>query len=112
LEGKQLVDREMMDLWLNSWRTYTAVTAASLDTLLTMQKSMMSLSSITLSDGFDAKDENYMREAFQRAADANVRRWSDTADMLKGMPGWMQTMNRMPGTTLTDMFDKAKRGRD
>ncbi len=105
-------DREMMDLWLNSWRTYTAVTAASLDTLLTMQKSMMSLSSITLSDGFDAKDENYMREAFQRAADANVRRWSDTADMLKGMPGWMQTMNRMPGTTLTDMFDKAKRGRD
>ncbi len=105
-------DREMRDLWLNSWRTYTAVTAASLDTLLTMQKSMMSLSSITLSDGFDAKDENYMREAFQRAADANVRRWSDTADMLKGMPGWMQTMNRMPGTTLTDMFDKAKRGRD
>ena len=105
-------DREMMDLWLNSWRTYTAVTAASLDTLLTMQKSMMSLSSITLSDGFDAKDENYMREAFQRAADANVRRWSDTADMLKGMPGWMQTMNRMPGTTLTDIFDKAKRGRD
>ena len=102
----------MMDLWLNSWRTYTAVTAASLDTLLTMQKSMMSLSSVTLSDGFDAKDENYMREAFQRAADANVRRWSDTADMLKGMPGWMQTMNRVPGTTLTDMFDKAKRGRD
>jgi len=102
----------MMDLWLNSWRTYTAVTAASLDTLLTMQKSMMSLSSKTLSDGFDAKDENYMREAFQRAADTNVRRWSDTAEMLKGMPGWMQTMNRMPGTTLTDMFDKAKRGRD
>ncbi len=103
--------REMMDLWLNSWRTYTAMTAASLDTLLTMQKSMMNLSSITLSDGFDGKDENYMREAFQRAADANVRRWSDTADMLKGMPSWMQTMNRMPGTTLTDMFDKAKRAR-
>jgi hypothetical protein len=104
--------REMMDLWLNSWRTYTAMTAASLDTLLTMQKSMMNLSSITLSDGWDSKDENYMREAFQRAADSNVRRWSDTADMLKGMPSWMQTMNRMPGTTLTDMFDKAKRGRD
>jgi hypothetical protein len=104
--------REMMDLWLNSWRTYTAVTAASLDTMLTMQKSMMNLSSITLSDGWDYKDENYMREAFQRAADSNVRRWSDTADMLKGMPDWMQTMYRMPGTTLTDMFDKAKRGRD
>jgi len=105
--GKQ----EMMELWLNSWRAYTAMTAASLDSLLTMQKSMMSLSSITLSDGFDGTDENYMREAFQRAADANVRRWSDTADMLKGMPGWVQTMNSMPGTTLVDMFDKAQRGR-
>ncbi|MEX1250045.1 MAG: hypothetical protein WEA77_02480, partial [Hyphomonas sp.] len=103
--------QEMMELWLNSWRAYTAMTAASLDTLLTMQKSMMSLSSITLSDGFDSADENYMREAFQRAADANVRRWSDTADMLKGMPGWVQTMNSMPGTTLVDMFDKAQRGR-
>ena len=105
--GKQ----EMMELWLNSWRAYTAMTAASLDTLLTMQKSMMNLSSITLSDGFDGTDENYMREAFQRAADANVRRWSDTADMLKDMPAWVQNMNSMPGTTLVDMFDKAQRGR-
>ena len=105
--GKQ----DMMDFWLNSWRTYTTLTAASLDTLLTMQKGMMSLSSITLSDGFDGTDENYMREAFQRAADANVRRWSDTADMLKGMPAWVQNMNSMPGTTLVDMFDKAQRGR-
>ncbi|MDP1554369.1 MAG: hypothetical protein Q8S09_05880 [Hyphomonas sp.] len=105
--GKQ----EMMELWLNSWRAYTTMTAASLDTLLTMQKSLMNLSSITLSDGFDGTDENYMREAFQRAADANVRRWSDTAGMLKGMPSWMQTMNAMPGTALTNLFDKAQRGR-
>ncbi|MFN7165035.1 MAG: hypothetical protein ACK4P2_09485 [Hyphomonas sp.] len=103
--------REMMDLWLNSWRAYTTMTAASLDTMLTMQKSLMNLSSITLSDGFDSTDENYMREAFQRAADANVRRWSDTADMLKGMPGWVQQMNSVPGTTLVDLFDKAQRGR-
>lgn len=101
----------MMDFWLNSWRTYTKMTAASLDTMLTMQKSMMSLSSITLSDGFDGKDENFMREAFQRAADANVRRWSDTAEMLQGMPSWVQTMNSLPGTALTDMFDKAQRSR-
>ena len=52
-----------------------------------------------------------MREAFQRAADANVRRWSDTADMLKGMPGWMQKINSVPGTTLVNLFDKAQRGR-
>lgn len=105
--GKQ----DMMDLWMTSWRAYTAMSVASLDSLLTMQKSLMNLSSITLSDGWDSQDENYMREAFQRAADANVRRWSDTAEMLKGMPGWMQTMNALPGTTLTDMFDKAQRGR-
>ena len=105
--GKQ----DMMDFWMSSWRTYTAMTAASLDTLLTMQKSMASLSSITLSDGFDGKDENYMREAFQRAADANVRRWSDTADVLKGMPTWVQKMNSVPGTTLVNLFDKAQRGR-
>jgi hypothetical protein len=105
--GKQ----DMFDFWLTSWRAYTAMTAASLDSMLTMQKSLTSLSSITLSDGFDGADANYMREAFQRAADANVRRWSDTADMLKGMPSWMQTMYSMPGTTLTDMFDKAQRGR-
>ncbi|MEQ9504636.1 MAG: hypothetical protein RLO80_00095 [Hyphomonas sp.] len=103
--------RDMMDFWMNSWRAYTAMTAASLDQLLTMQKSMMSLSSITLSDGFDGTDENYMREAFQRSADANVRRWSDAAEMIQGLPGWVQTMNSMPGTTLTDMFDKAHRAR-
>ena len=99
----------MIDLWMTSWRAYTAISAASLDSLLTMQKSLMNLSSITLSDGWDSQDENYMREAFQRAADANVRRWSDLADIMKGLPGWMQTMNAMPGTTLTDMFDKARR---
>ncbi|MBK8197259.1 MAG: hypothetical protein IPK75_02725 [Acidobacteria bacterium] len=102
--------REMMDFWLSSWRAYTTITAASLDNLLTMQKGMMSLSSITLSDGFDGSDENYMREAFQRAADANVRRWSDTADILQGLPSWVQTMHAMPGTTLTNLFDKARRG--
>jgi hypothetical protein len=105
--GKQ----DMMDFWMNSWRTYTAMTAASLDTMLTMQKSLMNLSSITLSDGWDSQDENYMREAFQRAADANVRRWSDTADMLKGMPSWVQKMNSVPGTTLVNLFDMAQRGR-
>jgi len=104
--GKQ----DMMDFWMNSWRTYTAITAASLDALLTMQKGMISLSSITLSDGFDGADENYLREAFQRAADSNVRRWSDTNDIIQGLPAWVQTMHAMPGTALTDMFDKAQRG--
>lgn len=101
---------DMMDIWMNSWRASLAMTAASLDTLLAMQKGLMDFSSITLSDGFDGTDENLMRDAFQRAADANVRRWSDAADMIQGLPGWMQTINSMPGTTLTDIFDKARRG--
>ncbi len=102
---------DMMDFWMNSWRTYSTMTAASLEALLTMQKGMISLSQITLSDGFDGTDENFMREAFQRAADANVRRWSNTADMLQGLPSWVQTMHTMPSTALTDLFDKAQRFR-
>ena len=105
--GKQ----DMMDFWLNSWRNYTTITAASLQALLNMQKGVMSFSQITLSDGFDDKDGNFMREAFHRAADANVRRWADTADLLKGMPSWVQTMHTLPSSTLTDLFDKAQRTR-
>jgi hypothetical protein len=101
--------QDMMDFWLTSWRASLAMTTASLDTMLTFQKSMMSLSSITLNDGWDSHDENYMREAFQRAADSNVRRWSDAAEIIQGMPSWVQSMNALPGTTLTDMFDKANR---
>ena len=101
----------MMDFWMNSWRTYSTMTAASLEAILNMQKGMMNLSKITLADGFDGTDENYLREAFQRTADANVRRWSDTADMLQGLPTWVQTMHTLPSTTLTDMFDKARRSR-
>lgn len=101
--------RDMMDIWLTTWRASMAMTTASLDTLLTFQKSMLSLSSITLEDGWDSKDDNFLREAFQRAADSNVRRWSDAADVIQGLPNWMQQMHSMPGTTLTDIFDKANR---
>jgi hypothetical protein len=101
--------QDMMDLWLTSWRASLAMTTASLDTMLTFQKSLASLSSITLNDGWDSKDENFLREAFQRAADSNVRRWSDVADVVQGLPSWMQTMHALPGTTLTDLFDKAQR---
>lgn len=101
--------RDMMDIWLTTWRASMAMTTASLDTLLTFQKSMLSLSSITLDDGWDSKDDNFLREAFQRAADSNVRRWSDAADVIQGLPSWMQQMHSMPGTTLTDIFDKANR---
>lgn len=101
--------KHMFDLWLAPWRASLAMTSASLDTLLSFQKSMMSLSSITLADGFDATDENYMREAFQLAADANVRRWADTAGVLQAMPDWYRDVTNGPGSALTDMFDSARR---
>lgn len=104
------MDRKLMfDLWMAPWKASLALTTASLDSMLTLQKSMMRFSSINLSDGFTQTDETYMREAFQLAADANIRRWSDTAGMLQAMPDWYHTMNNTPGSMLTDMFDKARR---
>ncbi len=73
---------------------------------------MMSFSSITLSDGFDGADENYMCQAFQLTADANVRRWADAANVLQAMPEWYQQVTNGPGSALTDMFDKARRSLD
>ncbi|MFN4025594.1 MAG: hypothetical protein ACK4MQ_12250 [Hyphomonas sp.] len=99
----------MLDFWLAPWRASLALTSASLDTVLAMQKSMMSFSSITLADGFDGTDENYMRQAFQLAADANVRRWADAAGVLQAMPDWYHEAVSAPGGALTDMFDKARR---
>lgn len=104
------MDRKtMFDFWIAPWRASLAMTSASLDTMLAVQKSMMSFASIDLSNGFDGTDETYLREAFQLAADANVRRWSDMAGMLQAMPDWYQQMATTPGTMLTDMFDKARR---
>lgn len=101
--------KQMFDFWLAPWRASLALTSASLDTMLTMQKSMMSLSAITLDDGFDGADENLMRQAFQLTADANVRRWADTAGVLQAMPDWYHQVANGPGAALTDMFDKARR---
>lgn len=101
----------MLELWLNPWRASLALTAAMLDNYLAMQKGLMNLSTITLSDGFDRADENAMREAFQRAADTNVRRWSDAAETLQKLPTWYHTAQRLPGNTLTDYFDTAQRKR-
>lgn len=99
----------MLDFWLAPWRASLALTSAALDTMLAMQKSVLSFSSITLSDGFDGADENYLRQAFQLAADANVRRWADAAGVLQAMPDWYHEVTAAPGALLTDMFDKARR---
>lgn len=99
----------MLNLWLAPWRASLALTSASLDTMLAMQKSAMSFSAISLSDGFDSTDETYLRETFHLAADANLRRWSEAAGMLQAMPEWYQKAASGPGSALTDLFDKARR---
>ena len=99
----------MIDFWLTPWRASLAMTAASLDTCVAFQKSLMHFSAITPADGFDARDQDHMREAFQMAADANVRRWADMAGLLQGLPDWYQDLSNAPGTALTDMFDRMRR---
>lgn len=99
----------MFDLWMTPWRTGLAMTSASLETYLAFQKGLMKLSAITLADGFDGQDEAHMREAFQMAADANVRRWADTADIVQGLPGWYHDALNAPGSALTDIFDRLRR---
>lgn len=99
----------MFDLWMTPWRTGLAMTSASLEAFLALQKGLLRLSSITLADGFDGQDEDHLRQAFQMAADANVRRWADTAGIVQGLPDWYHEVANGPGSALTDMFDRLRR---
>ena len=96
-----------MEFWLTPWRATLTVAAATLETALVMQKSMAGLVGI---GGIDSMDENRLRDAFHAAADVNLRRWGDTAEMLQNLPSWYHDMGRMPGDIMTDWFDAAHRG--
>ena len=92
----------MMEYWLTPWRATLSMTAAALETTLVMQKSLAGLTGIS---GFEAMDENRLRDAFHAAADVNLRRWGDTAEMLQNLPAWYRDLGRMPGDLMTDWFD-------
>ncbi len=96
----------MVDYWLMPWRTSLAFTAAALDTALALQKSYISIAQLSRDGDFDGQR---LREAFQLAADANIRRWAETAGMLQGLPAWYREAAKGPGGTLTDLFDRAQR---
>lgn len=97
----------MMDYWLTPWRASLTLTAAALETTLVMQKSLASVAGFGSTDQLDA---NRLREAFHAAADVNLRRWGDTAEMIQNLPTWMRDMTSMPGDLMTDWFDLARRG--
>ncbi|MEM9738699.1 MAG: hypothetical protein AAF829_02440 [Pseudomonadota bacterium] len=54
-------------------------------------------------------DEEVMREGFQKLADANLSSWEHAADMLQALPNWASWPTRVPGTVMTDMFDRMRR---
>lgn len=55
-------------------------------------------------------NEDMMRDGFHGLADANLRAWEQAADMLKAMPSWTNWPAKVPGTMMTDFFDKMRRG--
>ncbi len=97
----------MTNLWMTPWRTALSMTAAALETSLMMQKSLSGMSPLSSNQ---ATNENKMRDAFHAAADVNLRRWGDTAEMLQNLPSWYRDMGSMPGNVMTDWFDAARRG--
>lgn len=54
-------------------------------------------------------DQEQMRDAFHRLADANLRSWELTANALQAMPNWVFWPTRMPGSVMTDFFDRIRR---
>ena len=95
-------DTGLMEYWLMPWRATLSVAAATLETTLVMQKSLAGLTGMS---GFEPLDENRLRDAFHSAADVNLRRWGDTAEMLQNLPSWYRDLGRMPGDLMTDWFD-------
>ncbi|MGH1421404.1 MAG: hypothetical protein ACRBEQ_06270 [Hyphomonas sp.] len=93
----------MIDQMLAPWRSSLSLTAAALETMLVAQKNMLG------AGGMMSMDENRMREMFHSAADANLRRWGEVAENLSNVPDVYHQMSRVPGSVLTDFFDKAQR---
>ncbi len=98
----------MLDLWLTPWRTGLSMTASALENMIAAQKRLAAMTTQGMAPPMTGEK---LREAFQTAADANLRRWEDTAGALQNLPKWMHDMHAMPGNLATDLFDQARRGR-
>lgn len=98
----------MINQMLAPWRSSLSLTTAALETMLAAQKNMLGASA---SMNMARMDENRMREMFHSAADANLRRWEKVAENLSNVPDVYHQMSRVPGSMLTDFFDKAQRAK-
>lgn len=96
----------MIEQMLAPWRSSLSLTAATLETMLEAQKNMLGTTNLM---GLPAMDENQMREVFHTAANAHLRRWEEIAENLSNVPDVYHHMARVPGSMLTDFFDKAQR---
>jgi len=54
-------------------------------------------------------DEDTTREGFQKLADSNLRGWEYAADYLKALPAWANWPVKVPGSMMTDVFDRMRR---
>ena len=54
-------------------------------------------------------DEELLRERFHKLADSNLRGWEYAAEMLQAVPAWAAWPSKVPGTMMTDAFDKMRR---
>lgn len=54
-------------------------------------------------------DEELLRERFHKLADANLRGWEYAAEMLQALPAWAAWPTKVPGTVMTDVFDRMRR---
>lgn len=96
----------MMKYWLSSWQTSLDMASSVLENVLIAQRSMIAFSAF---NPLQPWDENRVRDAFQVAADVNLRQWEGAANVLQKRPNWLMEMERLPGTFATDFFDKQRR---
>ncbi|MEM6665934.1 MAG: hypothetical protein AAF638_05975 [Pseudomonadota bacterium] len=54
-------------------------------------------------------DEELLRERFHKLADSNLRSWEYAAEMLQAAPSWAAWPSKVPGTVMTDVFDRMRR---
>lgn len=96
----------MFDMMFSPWRSSLTMTTAALEAMLTAQKKMLGAGNFT---NMASMDETRMREMFHSAAGANLSRWEKVAENLSNVPDVYHDMTRLPGSMLTDFFDKAQR---
>ncbi|MEO0465051.1 MAG: hypothetical protein AAF216_00800 [Pseudomonadota bacterium] len=56
-------------------------------------------------------DEELLRERFHKLSDSNLRNWEYAAELLQALPAWAAWPTKVPGSVMTDVFDRMRRAR-